>query len=256
MNNDISIVLTVYNQQNIIYENLKSIVDNSSELVKEIIIVIDGCTDNSEKEIDKVKCNIPIIKIYTPNVNEVIANNFGLRICKYNYSIIFQDDMRINEKNFDKRMLKPFSVIPNLFALTARDGVDGYINGNEIKFTNTAGKDVNTPRNIFSKRLMLNRGPIIFDNEKLRQLNYLDEIFAPIGLDDVEICLRANEMGWVTGSYVIDYTSEKMWGTTRKSWASADLLDRNEKRNMKIIIERHRYILNNPPKSENIDIGE
>ena len=37
MNNDISIVLTVYNQQNIIYENLKSIVDNSSELVKEII---------------------------------------------------------------------------------------------------------------------------------------------------------------------------------------------------------------------------
>ena len=46
-----SIVIPVFNQENIIVEHLQSIINKTKELSYELIIIIDACTDNTESNI-------------------------------------------------------------------------------------------------------------------------------------------------------------------------------------------------------------
>jgi GT2 family glycosyltransferase len=201
-------------------------------------------------------CDVPLYKIYADDVNEVIANNIGLKKSSCEYSLLIQDDMLIMEKDFDKRLLKPFSIVKNLLGVTGRDAVDAVLRDEKIDFVNVSGKDVNTPRNIFAIRNAINRGPMLIENAKLKELGYLDEDYAPIALDDVDLCLRANRLGYVVGSYVINYQSDNSWGTTRRSFESARLLSQSEKKNLNLLIQRHYDILNSKNNGTNIIIEE
>jgi len=165
---------------------------------------------------------------------------------KGNHILDIQSDMLILEKDFDKRLLKPFDCFDNLFAVTARDAVDVKIVGDHIGFYNVAGKDVGTNRDLFCSRDIINRGPILFDHQKLMEIGYLDPSFYPIGQDDTEIGLRAKKNGWITGYYGIDYESRNEWGSTRKSWKSSQILAASEQKNMKRIIELHSDIILQP----------
>jgi glycosyltransferase involved in cell wall biosynthesis len=246
--NSISIIMPIFNQENIISNIIKGILDNSSDNVKELILIFDACTDDSlnnvlarlveKPEWMDVKCFINDEELY-----EVKCCNIGFKESKCQYSLNMQDDMLIQEKDFDKRLLKPFSVVPNLFAVSSRDAANVKIIGDRIDFYSLVGKDANSPRNLFQVRDIVNRGQILFDNEKLKELNYLDEDFAPFGQDDTEICIRAYKKGWVVGSYVINYDSPLEWGGTRKSWEISKLLEKSESKNMKRIIELHSDII-------------
>ena len=256
-----SIILTIYNQESTIAMIFLGIVENISECTKEIICILDGCTDYSEynlmQAIEKSTVEIPIYVTYTPNINETLANNVGLRLSKCKYSIIVQDDCLITEKDFDKRILKPFKKFDNLLAVSGRDAVDMREENGRIIFYNCSGYDVNTPRDVFGIRDGVNRGPLAFDNEKLKKLNYFDESFAPQNCDDADISLRGyTEFGYIVGSYVIDHKSEYWWGQTRRNPESSKMRDIAEDRNMKTIIKRHADYLAGPKHSEDIIIPE
>jgi hypothetical protein len=155
-----------------------------------------------------------------------------------------QDDMQLVEKDFDKRLMKPFFVIPNLLGVSARDAVDARIINGNIDYYNVAGKDVNTPRNLFCIRDIINRGPILFKNSVLKELNYLDADFAPLAQDDSDISARAYKKGYLVGSYVTEYYSPLEWGQTRKNSVSGGIIAWSEAKNMKLLMERHLdYIL-------------
>lgn len=248
----IDIILTVHNQESIIKKIFSSIIENKSYLVDKIIIIFDGCSDNSECEIDKIYCDVPIIKIYADDVNEVKANNLGLKKSKNIYSLLIQDDMLIQEKNFDLRLSKPFAVVENLFMVSGRDAVNGRFVNNSIEFYDVAGKDANTSRNVFSIRQAVNRGPILIKNEILKKLNYLDEDFAPLSLDDVDLSFRALKRGYYVGSYVIDYFSDYYWGATRKTQKSNQIFDESEHKNMILLMNRHYDVLIS--EKNNVDI--
>ena len=49
----------------------------------------------------------------------------------------------------------------------------------------------------FSFRLVVNRGPLILDMSKVKELNFLDEKFAPFELDDVDLCSKG-KLNWGT----------------------------------------------------------
>lgn len=241
----ISVILTVHNQENIIAEILNGILDNISENVEELIIVLDGCTDKSESNIDKIlpkakDKNLDIKIIFTDNVNETRANNVALKNSTCKYSIIVQDDCKITELNFDKRMLKPFKLIPNLLAVSGRDAVDTRLLNGKLDYYNCGGKDAGTPKNIFSIRDGINRSPLMLDNEKLQKLNYLDEDFAPLDSDDVDLSIRGyKEFGYLVGSYVVNYESPLSWGTTRSNPESAQIWEESMKKNHRLIEQRH-----------------
>ena len=78
-----SIVLTVHNKEWLIDKVIEGIILNTTEPY-ELIVVIDGCTDNSEKVIWDTLSGNPVDRkfIYAPDVFETTANNLGMKIAK------------------------------------------------------------------------------------------------------------------------------------------------------------------------------
>lgn len=255
-----SIILTVYNQEYIIEQIFAGIVNNISDYTKEITVIIDGCTDRSDEIIGKIVhySPVPVWKIYTPDLNEVKANNVGLKSAAYRYSIIVQDDCMVTEKNFDKRLVTPFKELDNILAVTGRTAEDmKIIEGNQLRFYNTFGADVHSPRNIFGIRDAVNRGPLMLDNEKLKQLDYLNEDFAPLNQDDTDLCIRGyKQFGYLVGSFWVGFESPAAWGKTRHDPNSASKYDRAQREHLQMIIDRHSDFINAPKHCQDIIIGE
>src|SRR5512137_2806948 len=109
MEDSVSVILTIYNQEPIIDMVFRGISENMSDHVKEIIVILDGCTDGSPEKIRKCypESKAEVKEIITPNLNEVLANNVGFRASTCDYSIIVQDDCVVREKDFDIRLMKP-----------------------------------------------------------------------------------------------------------------------------------------------------
>ena len=110
----ISIVLAVHNQEKIIRDVVKGILNNMSNNVQDMFIILADCTDNSENKIlvalskyrkgDYFDTKI----VYSKYNSKLIANNIGCQSSENEYSLIIPDSMIIDEPIFDKRLLKSF----------------------------------------------------------------------------------------------------------------------------------------------------
>jgi glycosyltransferase involved in cell wall biosynthesis len=243
----VSICLTVHNQENVIGFVASSIVACASENVKEIICVLDSCTDNSEKIIKETfeLGDIPVKYFVTPDWWETRCNNLSFKESSCPYILTLQDDMVLQEINFDQKMLKPFRQIDNLLGITNRNAQDEYIQNEKLLYKNVAGSDVHSPKNYLYIRDIIVRGPIMFDHEKLATMDYLNEEFAPIYADDYDLCFRAwKQKEWVVGSYMLDYMSPEHWGHTRHHNAQAAAFwQASASKNEKMIMERYADIM-------------
>lgn len=215
---------------------------NTSEATRELIIIFDGCTDNSESIVTRTILGsrlFPITKfMFAPDVFEVKANNIGLRESTQPYCMIIQDDMVIQEKDFDKKLLAPFR-FSDTFAVTARTAHDNIIKDGTVHHINISGRESGLDKGVFSIRDSCNRGPLLLQHDALEKLNYLDENFAPLHLDDHDLCMRAwKELGMVSGAYMIDYRSDYEWGSSHNP-KIAKLSNDSWQKNARILMSRH-----------------
>jgi glycosyltransferase involved in cell wall biosynthesis len=224
-------LLTIHNKEILAQMVTNSLITNLSELNDQIIVVFDGCTDNSENIVktilDKIH-NKRIDYVYTDNVFETKANNAGLKLV---------------EKDFDLRMLQPFLNFNDVFAVTSFVAHNNVYNETtrQINYIDIA-RNNECSRDIFYAREYANRGPLMYDYRDVVKLNFLDEYFAPQNYDDMDISMRAfKELGKVSGLYWIDYTSEPNWGTSRQKNQSLhnDLVYINGAK----ILEKHKDLL-------------
>jgi hypothetical protein len=242
----VSIVLTVHNKDFLISRVCQSIIDNISEKTNQLIVVFDGCTDSSESLAKEILNNVTKIKIdyvYTNDVFEVKANNAGLKLVENNHVILIQDDMVINEKDFDLRMLKPFQTFNDVFAVTSFVAHNNRYNEETktINYIDMANKN-SSARDVFYAREYGNRGPLMLDYNDVIKLNFLDENFYPLHYDDMDLCMRAfKELGKVSGLYWIDYISDLRWGTTRTK--TSPILNDIFTINASKILEKHKELL-------------
>jgi glycosyltransferase involved in cell wall biosynthesis len=194
-----SLILTVHNKDFLLENVLESIKKNTIGNY-ELIVVLDGCSDKSESicfEFKNKNKNLNLKIIETPDVFETIANNAGLKQASGDISIIIQDDMIINESNWNNRLIKPFSIFDDVFAVTANCAHNWELNSNSKHLnseiiTDYEWSDIlnhvdhanrnNTNRDQFSIRQCVNRGPLAINNLDLKSLNYLDESFAPLDI--------------------------------------------------------------------------
>jgi len=267
-----SIVLTVHNKEWLIEKVIRGIVESTTEPY-ELIMVIDGCTDNSEQIIWDTLSGTPVNKkfLYAPNVFETTANNLGIKVAQGDKIIIIQDDMVIKEKGWNVRMEKPFKAFNDVFAVTSRTAHNWISNPNSkhlgmiddlddcwcdiVDHVDHADRKQGLPRDIFAVRCSVNRGPLMIDHEDLKKLNYLDQAFAPQDMDDHDLCYRAyKELGKVVGAYWIDYESEDSWGGTRVSGSPASWLLKAHHKNTKIFYDRHRDLINTRRIIENREL--
>ena len=262
-----SIILTIHNKGWMIEDVIRRIKTYTSGPY-ELIVVLDGCTDNSEqvvshniKEFDKIKV------LTAPNVFETKANNMGLKEAEGDYVIIVQDDMLINEHDWNKRIQKPFDTFDDVFAVTARTAHNWIFNSRTKHLGLKENLDncwcdicehvdhadrKNTPRDIFAVRCSVNRGPLMINHSDLKKMNYFDEAFSPQDMDDHDLCYRVHkELGKVVGCYWIDFISDDAWGGTRESGNPAPWLFKAHHKNTKIFWERHQEQINSRRVIEN-----
>jgi glycosyltransferase involved in cell wall biosynthesis len=255
----VSVCLTIHNKEGVIAFVASSIVANASENVKEIICVLDGCTDQSEAIVKEIfeSGDIPTKYIHTSDVWEVLANNASFKASSCPYILTLQDDMVLQEPDFDLKMLKPFQKIDNLLGITNRNAQDEYIKDGKLLYRNVAGSDVHSSRDYVFVRDIIVRGPVMFDHEKLAIMNYLNEEFAPIYADDYDLCFRAwIQKQWVVGAYMLDYMSPEHWGTTRHhDQAHHNFWYASAMKNEKMIMERFANVMGGF-HSQDIYIGE
>ena len=278
MKKNVSLILTVHNKDFLMERVVGGLLANASRDVRELIAVFDGCTDDSERIFDATVAaagpgKIDIIKLATADIWETRANNVGLKQSTCDFSVIIQDDMVVREKDFDLRLKKPLQHFDDVFAVTARTAHNDIIREGRLCFTDDIGREnpggkrqgkrlkkmrkfLRIPqrmrRDLFGVRDVVNRGPLMLDNERLQKLDYLDEAFAPLDLDDHDLCFRAfRDHGWVCGSYVVAYDSDLDWGQTRRNENSRRIWQQSHAKNEKILLERHREAMRGPKHNEN-----
>jgi glycosyltransferase involved in cell wall biosynthesis len=255
MDKSITCLLTTHNKEDMIEPVCYGIINNISELTKEIIVVFDGCVDKTEEIVKSIlnDLTIKIKYVYTDDVFELKANNAGLKEVTSDYVILIQDDMIIKEKDFDKRMLKPFITFDDVFAVTSQTAHNNKISGGSVVTIDSADRREGYPRDKFAVREIANRGPLMYDYKDLIKLNFYDEYLSPNSYDDHDISYRAyKELGKVSGLYWIEYDSDPSWGTGRQK--NQSIHNDAHYRNSRIIVKRHSDVLGGIIKNEDRDL--
>ena len=208
-----SLVLTVHNKEWLIDSVLDGILRNTVGKY-ELIVVIDGCTDNSEDVIRRIlsRTSVPHKIIHTPDVFETKkANNAGLKECSGDFVTIIQDDIVINEYAWNMRMQKPFIKCDDIFAVSANYS-HNYILNTQSKHLNMEEDldncwcDIlqsvdeasvrNIPRDTFAIRATVNRGPLMINHSDLKELGYFDEAYSPQDMDDHDLGVPSTQETW------------------------------------------------------------
>lgn len=192
---EISVIVTVYNKEHQIDKVIHGIVDNTLSPF-ELVVVYDGCIDRSQEIVENIigkkrGCMSAYVPLHTPDVNETKANNTGMKAASGAYFLLLQDDMEITEKGWEQRLIKPLKKFPDVFAVSSLWGA------NYAPFTTDPTKHAYTDqyrggyRDKFVIRDVICRGPVAFDAQTMKQLGYFDEAYAPLYLDDHDLCVRA-----------------------------------------------------------------
>ena len=227
-----SIVIPIHNQESIINKNILSILNNTSEKTFELILILDSCSDNSEINLLNLLQNnfifekyilltkILILKSEIP-LFETSADNLGFYCSQGEYILEIQADMEMTDYGYNMKLLKPFLNNDRIIGISGRCC-------HNFQCTNGIGKlgmDVlkkiadlpNIDINSYYIGETCNRGPLLLNHTKLKELGYLDEVNYFLDNSDHDLFARAFlQKKWICGYVPIDFISLLENGTTRK----------------------------------------
>jgi glycosyltransferase involved in cell wall biosynthesis len=230
----ISIVTPVYNQEKIIVNNIKSVLEHTTECKYEYIIIVDCCSDNTLENIkelfsslDTYPSNCVLVTVLKSDVPmfETSADNLGFYCSRGDYIIEIQADMKMTEKGYNEVLMIPFET--KNFDSSKVIGVSGRC-CHKFSGQNGVGKlgyyvektieQLGIEKNVFYISETCNRGPLMLDRKKLVQLNYLDEKNFYLDNSDHDLFSRAYfYKKWICGYVPIDFSSPLQEGSTRKA---------------------------------------
>lgn len=154
----ISIVVPVFNQSQIIQANLASIL-KSTENFFELIIIDDGSTDTTTKEIKTFLDDLKDLAVSTKitevsfyrfkrSVFETRCDDFGIRSATTNYVIEIQADMEVYEKGYDAKMLTALKSTEDILMISGRgtEPIEPIV----AYYRNTLGSDRSVARSVSS----------------------------------------------------------------------------------------------------------
>ena len=110
-----TMVLPIHNQEDIIVRNMKTYFQHTTGSY-ELIIILDNCVDNTEKEVinylNTLKNNPPyvgviVIRQDTP-IYETPCDNIAFRLARGTYALHLQPDMQMVETGYNESITRPF----------------------------------------------------------------------------------------------------------------------------------------------------
>jgi glycosyltransferase involved in cell wall biosynthesis len=238
-----SIVTPVYNQENIIEKNVKSYIDNTFDFF-EIIIILDSCSDktkhnllhfiNNYKNDNYNFIQIKILESSEP-LFETKCDNIGFKLAEGEYILEIQADMEMTEKGYNKQLVKPFDILPNVIAVSGRCAHNLFRSGGIGKLGRDIEKNIkelSVDRNIFYTFETCNRGPLLLHKKKVVELGYLDEINYFLDNSEHDLLARAYlQYGYICGYVPIDFHAPLKNGSTRKSKDKKNIMKLKELKN-------------------------
>jgi glycosyltransferase involved in cell wall biosynthesis len=258
----IDIVMSIYNQEHII-EAIMSGIFAHTVTPFNLILIFDGCTDRTKErcltyiERHKPAHLLSVITADTPNIFETRANNVGFRLARERYMITLQDDMLIKEKGWDVRLTYPLRAFDDVLAVTGRIAQNiKHMDAHVQTYTKRAGRELMTlPRSRFAVREIINRGPIAFRTDYLKELGYLNEAYAPSVFDEADLSLRAWEQHrWKVGAFWIDYESDPSWSKALAADSGMKSSTSTERNAPRLAKDHEEYFKNRSNRYENIRI--
>lgn len=246
----ISVIYTIHNKAELVPMVLSGI-ERGSVAIKELIIVLDGCTDNSEQKVrdhyhDGLDPFYDLKILHADNVFETRANNMALKEVTQPYAVIIQDDCVLQENQWDKRLLLPFEFF-NVFAVSGR-------NAHNLSLTNNPEFPLDYPdctgwgtelndRRTFYIRQVVNRGPLMLFMDAVKELGYFNEEIYRQNGDDHLLCLDAySELRYRCGNFVINFESRPEWGSTRRPEAQG-WINKCISHNQKLIVSKYKELI-------------
>ena len=215
-NIEYSVVIPVYNQEKIIEKNINSIITNMSGTF-ELFIILDFCFDKTksilENFLDKKHSTMPnslsrIVIFENTDVPlfETKCDNMGFKNSLGKYCLEIQADMEMCEFAFNKQLTRPFDHVENVIAVSGRcthnifGGFKGI--GKTGRNIGKSIKQLGVNKNKFYSMETCNRGPLLLDRLKLKEMDYLDEKHYFLGNDDHDLMVRS----YVKHKYICGYT--------------------------------------------------
>jgi glycosyltransferase involved in cell wall biosynthesis len=252
-------IITIHNKEDLIEQVIMSILaccrDNSH-----IYAVLDGCTDKTEAIIDGVVekfANVPITKIYTPDVHEILSINAGLRVANQEgigYNIILQDDVLLADFMLEKKVVDLYEWAgPQLGLVSFRHGANFIANvamsssGIPLQdyVENAYGHGSSKAQVLlpgqFSYRAVCIKSPICIPCHLIRTVGMMEERLAPYMLDDVDYSIRCLRAGFRNAVFAVRFVSDIKWGGTRVT--PHPNMGKISERNMYNILKWHRDFL-------------
>jgi cellulose synthase/poly-beta-1,6-N-acetylglucosamine synthase-like glycosyltransferase len=266
-----SITIPVYNQENIIVENLESIINTTKDTF-EIIIILDFCFDNTEKNLmlflnnyeNKINnfIQITIYKNEDKPLFETKCDNIGFKNSVGTYCLEIQADMKMTEIGYNLHLTKPFILFKNIIAVSGRCCLGLYNVENGI---GKMGADIeksidslNICKNKFYVHETCIRGPLLIDRKKLQELNFLDEEEYFLDFSDQDLLARAYLLKkYICGYVPIDFYAPIQFGSTRNNTnynCEEYIINQNEKKilqnkcNNKLGKKKYKYVWKNRTK--------
>ena len=254
-------IVPIFNKEDILNDTLQAI-EKSAGTESNIIMIVDGCTDNSEEIVDQFSKNSShrTIKVLMPNVHMLLSVNEGLKNVKNGYSVIMQDDIILKDIDFEAKIKELYNSINQLGVISLRYGSNiGKINLYK-KIKNISLDDmieetdfIKSPDDYanyqtgqydtFYPRMSAINGPNVIPWNLLSKIGHFDKNLAPYGFDDPEYCLRALQQGFINGLYPLKYESEIEWGGTRRSKSFLKKAAEIHIRNRKYVFKKHHMFL-------------
>lgn len=209
----ISITLPVFNKEATIVPLIAELHRAVSEYKNaELRIIFDGCYDQSEYVVKQffqnVQVDYSIAYETTPNIFEIKTNNIGLKKSSGAYCVILQDDNYVYDKNIFYEVVQFMDKNTSCAIVGCLSGVNFYPRGttlsgpgqiscsaNEVYWRQDEKADPNLKNRVFEVDACM-RGPLVIRKSFLEQYGYLDEGYAPLYQDDMDICFRAKHYGY------------------------------------------------------------
>jgi len=233
-------IVTIHNKEDLISDVLMGIqkaTENSLFNIN-IICVLDGCTDNSEKNIDNCFSSFSdkykLHKIYENDVHELLSLNSAIKYLKTietsKEDLIFflQDDVVLDDLDLNEYIDQLYQTKENLGYISFRCGLSTNLDGNNILFEHSFLESecghwnqlnlnhfYEFKNKEFSFCEIVIKSPTCIKKLILDEIGLFDENLAPFGHDDLDLSIRLNKKGYKNAIFGVKFKSLLDWGGTR-----------------------------------------
>ncbi len=212
----------------------------------DLCVILDGCNDDSEavaRRFFEGRDDYPVEILTTPDIFEVRTNNLGMRRAKGRYAVIIQDDNFVYQRDCILEAVTFLEKSRRAAILGGLAGVNFYprdtrglegagqiiADDNEVYWRQDAVTDPVLAGRVFGVDACM-RGPLFFRKSFLEEHGYLDEEYAPLHADDMDICFRAASVGAKVYCMLMDVENDslsmKSFDSEKAKWWT-DIVSRN-----------------------------